>query len=371
MDSLPTEGVTVINNRDYYPAVMSLIQSAEKSIELAMHQTRFYEEYPGSQSNNLCDALGAAAERGVEVTFLIDQSADDWNEGNAQHADFGRRLGEHGANVYHDDLNRVTHTKLIIVDGVATVISSVNWSHYALTSNYEVGAIVWGREVAEAANAVVADHVANATLVSGEAMGEFAPVDDDIPAYAAARGLDLIPCEDATLLYNQDYYPAVSNLFESAEEEIDVVQATAYYYRTRPDHAGPVAEGQESLARTNDLIDELAGADARGVDTEIVAEGWFQFEEDEPRQNRNLDIGFRALGEGIEIFWDPEDAQTHAKMVIVDDTSVVGSTNWTVFAVEGINNELSVMLKSDEIADLYRDFAEDLQTRGEAFDGTF
>jgi phosphatidylserine/phosphatidylglycerophosphate/cardiolipin synthase-like enzyme len=202
-------------------------------------------------------------------------------------------------------------------------------------------------------------------------MGNFTAVDTDPAAYAAARGLDLLPCDDATLLYNQEYYPAVSSLIQSAEREIDVVQATAYYYRTRPDHAGPVAEGQESLARTNDLIDQLAAADARGVDTDLVVEGWFQFEEGEPRQNRNLDIGFRALSEGIDVFWDPEDAQTHAKMVIVDDTAVVGSTNWTVFAVEGINNELSVALKSEEIADLYRDFAEDLQTRGEAFDGTF
>ena len=71
------------------------------------------------------------------------------------------------------------------------------------------------------------------------------------------------------------------------------------------------------------------------------------------------------------IFWDPEDAQTHAKMVIVDDTAVVGSTNWTVFAVEGINNELSVMLESEEIANAYREFVADLQTRGEEFDGTF
>lgn len=146
--AVPVEGVTVINNRDYTPAVMTLFASAESSIVMTAFQARFYEDYPGSDSNNLCDALVAAAQRGVSVTFLIDTEDSDWNGNNAQNEDFARRLAEGGCAVYYDNADHVSHTKLIVVDGLASVISSVNWSHYALTSNNECAVIVWGPAIA-------------------------------------------------------------------------------------------------------------------------------------------------------------------------------------------------------------------------------
>jgi phosphatidylserine/phosphatidylglycerophosphate/cardiolipin synthase-like enzyme len=73
----------------------------------------------------------------------------------------------------------------------------------------------------------------------------------------------------------------------------------------------------------------------------------------------------------MTVWWDPPESQTHAKMVMIDDTVVVGSTNWTIFAVEGQNNELSVALDSPEVAEVYRGYIAALQASGEQFTGDF
>jgi cardiolipin synthase len=369
--ALPTAGVTVINDRDYYPAVMTLIASAESSVALAMHQTRFYEDYPGSSSNNFCDALAAAAGRGVDVTFLIDMSTSDWNSNNAQNGDFARRLAEAGCNVYHDDMERVTHTKLIVVDGVATVIASVNWSHYSLSNNNEVGVIVWSPEVAAASWAILGEHAEAGELqTETEGLSPFVAATDDIGAYAAARDLEITPCDHAELLFNQDYYPALNVLTIEAERRIDVVQRSANHYRLRPGHADPPAEGQTEVALTNALLKDLVAADERGVEVVLTLEGNVSYD-GSPPENPNMDFGLRARSKGIDVWWDPPEAQTHAKMVMVDDNVVVGSTNWTIFAVEGQNNELSVLLRSPQVAAVYRDYIAALQASGEQFTDEF
>jgi phosphatidylserine/phosphatidylglycerophosphate/cardiolipin synthase-like enzyme len=369
--ALPTDGVTVINSRDYYPAVLSLIEQAESSVTLVMHQTRFYMDYPGSDSNNLCDALVAASGRGVDVTFIIDMSESDWNNNNEENSDFGRRLADAGAAVIWDDMEKVTHTKLIVVDGVATVIASVNWSHYSLTSNNEVGVIVWGAEVAEAANAIAAEHAAAGEVQTEcEGMGDMAAATDDIAAYASARGFEVLPCAGAELLFNADYYPAVSGLIASAESRVDVVQRSAVHYRLRPGHSDPPAEGQDAVSLTNALLRNLAAAAERGIEVVMTLEGGISYD-DEPASNDNLDFGLRARSQGITVWWDPPESQTHAKMAMVDDTVVVGSTNWTIFAVEGQNNELSVALESPEVAEVYRGYIAALQASGERFTSDF
>jgi phosphatidylserine/phosphatidylglycerophosphate/cardiolipin synthase-like enzyme len=332
-----------------------------------MHQTRYYEDYPGSESNNLCDALIAACERGVDVTFVIDISGDDWNGSNGQNEDFGNRLAAAGARVYHDDLNRVTHTKLIVVDGVASVIASVNWSHYSLTNNNEVGAIVWSNHAAAVCWDILAQHAASGTLKSGSPLPESVSSVGDPFAYAAARGYEVLPSETATLLFNSDYCSGLKWLFDGAQRRIDVVQRSADHYRMRPPHAGPLPEGQTEVAMTNALLKELIAADERGVDVVMTLEGNVTFGDGAPPDNPNIDFGLRARSRGIDVYWDPPDAQTHAKMVMVDDSVVVGSTNWTIFAVEGVNNELSVVLRSPEIAAVYRAYIDDLQARGSKF----
>ncbi|MFH0794686.1 MAG: hypothetical protein V2A74_11705, partial [bacterium] len=80
--ALPALGVAPVDNRKAYPAYRELIRGAQRNIKIMLYQARFYEDYPGSDSNVLCDELVAAHKRGVHVTAVIDIS--DWNPENIE-----------------------------------------------------------------------------------------------------------------------------------------------------------------------------------------------------------------------------------------------------------------------------------------------
>lgn len=375
--ALPADGVTVINNRDYYPAVMKLINEAEQTIEIAAYQTRFYEDYPGSESNNICDALVKAAGRGVKVLFLIDMSDSDWNRNNEPNADFARRLAQAGCTIYYDDLTRVSHHKLMVVDGVATVVGSVNWSHYSLHVNNEAAVIVWSRPVAEAFRQYIRQRCAegrqvsldelasppvmqtraesqtavNPGMSSPEQIAIVPALEIDPRSYAEKRGFEILPAADVLPIAKENYFPAVDRVIRNAEKSVDMVMLEARFYRMRPGHAIARPATQEAPSLTNVLFDDLARAVERGVKVRMILDGGRVWHKGEPPDNRNLDWGLRARNKGCKVFWDSPDITTHAKLLIIDGRwVVVGSTNWSLFAVEAQNNEVSVLIDSPAVA---------------------
>jgi phosphatidylserine/phosphatidylglycerophosphate/cardiolipin synthase-like enzyme len=59
---------------------------------------------------------------------------------------------------------------------------------------------------------------------------------------------------------------------------------------------------------------------------------------------------------GGKVYEDSPDVTTHAKVLIVDDDyTVVGSTNWSLPALEE-NNETAVVIESQDINGHYADF---------------
>lgn len=65
---------------------------------------------------------------------------------------------------------------------------------------------------------------------------------------------------------------------------------------------------------------------------------------------RNRDTG-KILSEGaVEVIYDPLFKTTHAKWMVMDgQLSLLGSTNWTYYALTD-NNEVSVLIRSKELA---------------------
>ena len=138
-----SEEIKPICDREYFPAVHSLLKKAEKSIYLIMHQIRYYDEHPKSPSNLLCEDLIAAASRGVEVKVIIEQSdLEIFSDNSKKNRDVGYRLAQGGVTVYFDPLETTTHCKLLIVDKRYVVIGSTNWSYYALDKNYESSVLI-------------------------------------------------------------------------------------------------------------------------------------------------------------------------------------------------------------------------------------
>ena len=144
-----SEEIKPICDREYFPAVHSLLKKAKSSIYLIMHQIRYYDNHPESPSNLFCKDLIAAAKRGVDVKVIIEQSdLEMFSDSSKKNRDVGYRLARGGVTVYFDPSETTTHCKLLIVDKKYTVIGSTNWSYYALDKNYESSILIESEKTA-------------------------------------------------------------------------------------------------------------------------------------------------------------------------------------------------------------------------------
>ena len=172
--------VTILTNRDFFPAVHEIFEKAEKSIRVMVFSARYYTEKPRhagdiehepgtpwSDTNILLSDLVNAKDRGVDVLLIMDSST--WNESNTElNEQFGQRLVEEDVAVYMDDPEVTTHTKLILVDDHLTVVGSTNWSYYALDANNETSVLIESTEINKTYQDLIAEVLASSTLLSIE-----------------------------------------------------------------------------------------------------------------------------------------------------------------------------------------------------------
>ena len=89
-----------------------------------------------NRGNQVAQALIAAAKRGVRVTVILDQPP----EGDAPQAPnrpVAAQLRQQGITVQFDTPERMTHTKLVVIDQRYVFIGSHNFTESALRYNNE------------------------------------------------------------------------------------------------------------------------------------------------------------------------------------------------------------------------------------------
>jgi phosphatidylserine/phosphatidylglycerophosphate/cardiolipin synthase-like enzyme len=150
-----------------------------------------------------------------------------------------------------------------------------------------------------------------------------------------------LPATDVKVITNRDYFPAVYKLFNGAEKSIYVFMFTARIYPDYPDDVNWK------------LLDALIEAKKRDVDVKVIldASSWNR---SNTLQNKQM---ADALKEGeVEVYYDPLDVTSHPKLLIIDHRySVVGSTNWSYYAIEK-NNEASVIIDSEPVAEAFEEY---------------
>ncbi len=350
--ALDVRAVTPINNRDYSPAMLTLIQNSRSNIKLMLYQARFYDEYPDTMSNKFLEEIVRALERGVCVTAILDIS--EWNEEGAKfNTDFARRLAEAGAQVYMDNPEIVSHQKVMLFDDTITVIGSTNWSYYSLARNDEAAGIIWSAEVNEAYTEYFNKRLAESKRFFAEP-----PVAN--LERAKSLGFDLLPAEGVVPINNRDYFTEVHKAITGSTERVWLAQMEALYYMVRPSYAPSGVEGiSDTLpALTNQLLKDLIGAHERGVEVVAVLDA------PTDRVNINIDFANRLLAHGIKVFFDDPEVTLHAKMLVIDnDTTIIGSTNWSLNALEQ-GNEASVLIDSEKVNKAYAEYIRDIIDRG-------
>ncbi len=87
------------------------------------------------------EALMSASRRGVRVVFVVPNRHQEMEISGEMFRDSAGALIHAGVQVYFNDL-RMTHTKLLVVDGRDTLVGSFNLNHRSFRHDLEVGVFV-------------------------------------------------------------------------------------------------------------------------------------------------------------------------------------------------------------------------------------
>ena len=150
-----------------------------------------------------------------------------------------------------------------------------------------------------------------------------------------------LPAEDVQVVTDAQYFPVAKKMIQEAKSSIQVMMFEMGYYDEHPN------------TPSNLLIKELIHAKKRGVKVEVILE---TRDGEDRTTKRNRRTGKILSEGGVEVIYDPLFKTTHAKLMVVDgQLALVGSTNWTYYALTN-NNEVSVLIRSKEVAKEVRDY---------------
>lgn len=153
---LPADDVIPLVDSDYYPQVHQALTTAKKSIICVMYMAEVNPRYPNGWEYNLINDLINAHRRGVEVTVIFDQNIMFWEKGKKKNKTERKSdnayelLKKNGVPVFYDSNDRVTHSKVLVIDGYTTIVGSTNWTYSALKKNHEASVLIKSPSVAEA-----------------------------------------------------------------------------------------------------------------------------------------------------------------------------------------------------------------------------
>jgi len=146
--------IMVINDEDYYPAVIEKIEGAHSSIDIVMYEMKWYGE-PEKETHEvskLALSLVKAHKRGVRVRIILEdgktygyvsRSIENYTK------NWSMYFRSKGIEVRLDGGEQSTHDKLLIIDGKTVILGSTNWSMSALKYNHEANVMIESKEVAE------------------------------------------------------------------------------------------------------------------------------------------------------------------------------------------------------------------------------
>ena len=158
-----------------------------------------------------------------------------------------------------------------------------------------------------------------------------------------------LPAEDVQLVTDGQYFQVAKKMIQEAKSSIQVMMFEMGYYDQHPN------------TPSNLLIRELIDAKKRGVKVEVILD---VREGKDRTTERNRQTGKILSNGGVEVTYDPLSKTTHAKWMVVDGKlSLVGSANWTYYALTS-NNEVSILIRSREVAKALVDYFNRVKATG-------
>lgn len=269
-----TPRVSAVTNKEYLETLHALLAEAETTIRVV-----HYQMHDDDTIDQVLVALGKAAKRGVDVQVLLEGDLD-FNPGRIP------QLEALGCRARTDGPKHTTHAKLVVVDGVHTLVGSSNLSWMSVKNNNE-------------ANLLIDDPAAGAYFAAfADALWEN---DAKPPSLQTPSSPVVHPYTDG------GYRALASALIKGAKSRVWVVT---------------YGMNLDSVGETMDL---LVDARDRGVDVRVLLE-WSSF--DDGLNTLNTQAKTYLTARKVDARFESADTITHAKVLVADDAVIVGTNNW-------------------------------------------
>jgi len=301
--------ITPVVNREYLPYAQRLIRESKESISIAMFVAK-----KGKKVDTLIKELKKAAERGVKIRILLDDRLAD-NQLTI------KSLRAKNLEARLDFPEKTTHNKIIISDEKTVLIGSTNWTEMSLNYTNEANVLIEDKEIAQYFQKYF-DYL-------------WKDSSKNISPFKSFRG-EIIPIID------REYFDVVQATMKKAKRRILVM-----VYGFKLSSSGDT--------RADILADEMIKAKKRGVKVKVILEK-SDFNEWLNRMNGKTIEYFKE--NGIKARLDNEDVITHAKVVIIDDSVFLGSTNWSYGGLELWHNS-DILIRNKKIVDFFVDYFEE------------
>jgi len=159
--------------------------------------------------------------------------------------------------------------------------------------------------------------------------------DRTCPGNICLGASEIVPVSD------KGYFPKVHEALLNAKKSIHIAAFELKYYSNYKNSS------------ENTIIDDIISAHERGVDVKIVLDQY-------SAQDNATNAYFYLKKKGVPVRYDSDKTTTHAKLVIIDGKVVVlGSTNFSYTSLE-LNNEVDVVLFSEEAARYFEQYFQKL-----------
>ena len=276
-----------------FAAIRRELKEARRSIQLEMYEF---------QRPDLAEMIVEAFDRGVTVTALMDPSERSSRA-------IWALLQQAGVPViaFPVEPRTIDHVKLLIVDAERAVVGGINWGRNS-PSNHDFDLLARGPVVDNLARVFAQD-----LAIAGQPRV--------VPPARADTNIQVLVTRPGEAIRN-----AALALLDGARRSI-------------------VMEMFNLSDRL--VLEALSGARRRGVTIRVLLD---------PTQSQNLDaLGFlRAAGAEARFFTPAATELLHAKLALVDGTSVLfGSCNWTRSGFSR-NHELDLLVRDRALAEIFR-----------------
>ena len=303
-------------NQSYFPQAREMIQGAKEYIHILL-----LEIHKDESTKVLMEDLISAKKRGVEIKVLLENNLSCNQESLAY-------LKGKGIEVKLDSPEKFLHHKLMIIDGKEILLGSTNWSYMSLDYNNETNVFIRDPTVARYYEKYF-------QLLWKDPTQE--------PRVLLVKTKKVIP-----LAVKKDYSNQLHNLLNNAQKRIHIIMYGMRYYPQYPDSI------------VNTILNDLIEAKKRGLEVKVLLDksGYNQ------KLNRFNEEAARYLEEnGVEVRFDSPEVHTHAKLIIIDDATLLGSSNWGYGGLE-LYLGSNVLLLDPQITDSYEKYFQRLWLQG-------